>query len=368
MKSLRWSLLIPAALVVLAFAAACAAPTPTPTPQPPTPTATPTPTPGPTATPTPTPTPTATPTATPTPTLAEAVEKAAPALLRVSAGGTQWTGVMIDPAGRFLTATDNLGPAPLVDFATSQGATGKGWVVGRDDALGLALLKVVAPAQEYSYLPLGTQQSPQLNEQMGILQFSAVGTLLDKRTTQVVGFNQDLNTGVQYVKLLAGQLAGSEGGAVVDTLGTLRGIRVSDTQMITTGIGKAGEAWAITSDGVALTVLPKLETGYVYVKPTEGSTDPGAPPPIPAVFSGNITIAGLAAPVGTRVYARVVRAGKPDIWVSTTVATAGRYQVSVSITTSGYEGGLVEFWVDAVKGDRNGFYQPGQISSFALAF
>ncbi len=289
-------------------------------------------------------------------------------MVRVSGGGSQWSGIMIDPAGRFLTATDRLGSAPLVDFTTAQGVTGRGWVVGRDDSVGLALFKVVAPTQEYSSLGLFAEQTPQLNEQMGILQFGPSGTTLDRRTTQVVGFNQDLNTGLQYVKLLTGALAGSEGGAVVDTLSRLRGVRMTDTQMVTVGLGKTGEAWAMTAEGLALTVLPRLETGYVYVRPTEGSTTPGAPPPIPAVFSGNISINGLSAPVGTRLYARLVKSGKPDVWVSTTVATAGRYQVSVSTTDSGYESGLVEFWTDAKKADRNGFYQPGQISAFDLSF
>jgi hypothetical protein len=183
-----------------------------------------------------------------------------------------------------------------------------------------------------------------------------------------VGFNQDLNTGFQYVKLLAGVLGGSEGGALVDNLGALRGIRISDTQMIAIGIGKAGEAWALTADGLALTVIPRLESGYVFVRAAETSTDPGAPPPIPAVFSGDITIGGVSVLPGARLYARLVKAGKPDVWTSVAVANAGRYQISISVTASGYEGAVVEFWMDAKKANTNGFYQPGQISSFALSF
>ncbi|MEK9658848.1 MAG: serine protease [Chloroflexota bacterium] len=297
-----------------------------------------------------------------------AIETSASAMVRVSVDGAQWTGVMIDPNGTFLTATDQLGNSPRVDFVTEQGATGSAWLVGRDDAAGLALFRVIAPTQLYAAVSVVAGQTIQLNQEMGILQYASAGVLLDKRTTQIVGFNFDGNTGLQYVKLLAGALRGSEGGALVDNQSTLRGIRISDTQMVSTGIGKMGEAWAMTADGLALMVLPTLQSGYVYTRPNAAETEFGAPPPIPAIFSGDITIGGAPAVSGSRLYARLVKSGKPDLWVSSSLTTTGRYLISLSILQSGYEGAQVEFWFDGQKSITTGSYVPGQIRSEVLSF
>ncbi len=347
-------------------------PTPTAT-NTPTPTATSTPRPTSTPTPTPTatftPTPTLTPTPVATPTLADGVMRAEPGMVKLTVGDENWTGVMIDSAGKILTTAANLGQSPVADFVTPGGSTGQAWVIGRDDDLDMALLGVVSPSQVYDVVLIESSAIPQVGDELGVLQYLGVSSTLNRQTTIVAGSRQDLNTGLQFVQLRTQHAPGSEGGAVVDRYGQLRGIRMEQQHISDLGIGFPGESWAITVDGLLNVVIPRLESGVIDIDKTAGSgCSPGLFPPIPATYRGDVTIGGQPAPVGSRLYAKVSKRGLPDQWFSEQIVTEGKYLITIGVCQSGFANAPVEFWMNGSASPTMSTWVPATPFSVDLAF
>ena len=325
-------------------------PTPTAT-HTPTPTATSTPRPTSTYTPTPEPTHTPTPTLTPTPmappTLAEGVAKAEPGMVKLTVGDKHWTGVMIDAGGKILTTASNLGQSPVASFVTPGGATGQAWVIGRDDDLDMALLGVVSPGQVYDVVLAENSAIPQVGDELGALQYLGVSLTLNRQTTVVAGSRPDLNTGLQFIQMPSQHAPGSEGGAVVDNYGQLRGIRMNPQYISDLGIGFPGESWALTVDGLLNLVIPRLESGVIVIdKSTASGCSPGLFPPIPATYRGDVTIGGQPAPVGSRLYAKVSKRGLQDQWFSIEITEMGEYLLTIGVCQSGFANAPVEFWMN----------------------
>ena len=209
--------------------------------------------------PRPGPTPAATPTG-PVPTLLQGIATAEPGMVKLTAGGNQWSGVMIDSAGEIITTSSDLGQAPVADFTTQGGATGQAWVIGRDDDFGMALLKVVNASQTFDTISTADSTVPQVGKQLASMYFGLAGTL-SKQNTSVVGSRQDLNTGIQFLQMRGLYIAGSQGGALVDEYGLLRGLRMEEQFMIDLGLGRTGEIYALTMDGLLNRVLPAAGVG-----------------------------------------------------------------------------------------------------------
>ena len=340
-------------------------PVPTPTPAPsPTPTFTPTPSPTPTPTPTFTPTPTNTPTPTPTPTpsLQDVLPGSEPAMVLVQSGVTQWSGVMVDSAGFILTTSINLDSAPLVDFTTFGGVTGRAWVTGRDDSKDVALLEVIDPQGPYPSLPITAAPVPPVDEGFLTMGFpTSRGGNLDRKETQTVGVRQDFNTGIRYLQLSDQRKPGAEGSGLVDRHGVLRGLRMEESHMIALGFGRIGEVYAMGVDALAL-LLPQLQSGVLKECRSTSTTvtvSPGAPPGITPTYAGAVFIGGAAPPDGTLLYSRVVKAGLPDWWVCISfplaVGTTGNYAMGVG-GGADYNGGTVEFWTNGKKALQTSTY------------
>ena len=351
-----------------------ATPTITPTPLPtdtptPTPTVTPTPTPTPTATPPPSPTPTPTLVPTATPTLIEATDRAEPAMVRLSHEGTHWTGVMIDPSGRILTSSFRLGQAPIADFATQDGSTGRAWVVGRNDEVDLALLEVINPVPPYTAIEVSAE-APRVDQELVALHYAGRSPVLDTRPARVVRFRQSSHTGFGYVQLQGlPPLDGAEGGALVDNAGALRALRMRDQHVVDIDVGLRGDVYGITSDGLARSILPDLEAGFHLITAPSPGRSPGVRPSLPADYSGNITVGGSPAPAGTQVYAKVSSPNKDDLWFTKQTRTAGRYFLSFDIGLSGYNNAAVEFWVNAQAASTRNVYRNGLVDqTFDLVF
>lgn len=291
-------------------------------------------------------------------------------MVRLTVSGRQWTGVMIDPKGLILTTARNLGPAPIASFATAGGQTGQAWVLGRDDGRDVALLEVIAPTGTYAAVAVSTASAPPVDLDMVMMQYGSSGTTLDRRVARVVGVRQDLNTGIRYIQLQALVAAGAEGGALVDNAAGLRGIRMTEEQMTTLGLGRAGEVYVMANDALNNSVLPQLRSGVLIIisRPPPAGGEPGAPPAIPAIFSGTITLGGRPPLSETRLYARVTKAGLADIWFSAPLATTGLYVMPLGIIESGYGGAAVEFWALAKKATQTAVYQPGAGSTLNLTF
>ena len=295
-------------------------------------------------------------------------------MVRLSRGSTRWSGVIIDAGGLILTTGRNLGAAPVADFTTVGGATGQAWVIGRDDTKDVALLQVINPSQTYPALSLATRTTVQINEELASLAFTnAPIAALDKRNSRVVGVRQDLNTGVSYIQVQAVAQAGAEGGVVVDSQGRVRGLRMTETQMVRLGLGRAGEVYVMAAGPLSSIIVPQLQTGFTSILPSDTvivGNDPGSPPPIPATISGTVTVGGQKPATAIRLYAKVSKAGLPDLWFSREVRPEddGAYAVAIGITVSGYVGATVQFWTNAQQAPQTALYTPGLFQSIDLVF
>ena len=393
MKDIRRRLpFVPILFVAMAVsmavaAAACVAPASTPTPQAPTPTATLTPTPPPTSTPTPTPTPspptptptvtpvpptatpTATPSPTPTPTFDEALPLAETSMVRMAQGQNRWSGVMINASGLIITQAINLGDAPLANFTTADGTPGQAWVIGRDDAIDIALLEVIDPATTYGAVEVSGAGIPAPDSELLALAYgSAIGSALDKRTARVIGSRKDLNNGNQYLQIQAPVAEGAEGGGIYDTTPLLRGIRLTEAQAQLIG-GLAGEVWVLASESLGARIIPQLQGGYRFVLPTSGPGDSASVPPLPNAIFGTATIGGAVAPEGSFVYAVVAKTGRPDLWFSAEVKAGGTYLVKLTVANPiRYSGATVRFWADGKLAPAASIYQESTTSQVSLVF
>jgi len=282
-------------------------------------------------------------------------------MVKLTVGATNWTGVMVSADGKILTTSAPLGTAPLVTFRTFGGVTGQAWVLGRDDVMDIALLEVISPIQTYPFIEVALEDPPERSEDLGLLHYRATSTVPDQLTSSAVGSRQDSGTGVDYMQL-QGFSAGTEhGGAVIDALGRLRGLRMRPEHMITLGIGRTGEAWAMASFPLAASAISRLESGYSDIRAIAGQcTTPGAPPPIPSIMVGDITVGGSPAPVGTKLYINLTKpTGAGELWFPVTTTTTGRYFATVSICDPTFNNGPAEFWRDAVESAATTTYVPG---------
>ena len=316
--------------------------------------------------PRPGPTPAATPPG-PVPTLLQGIATAEPGMVKLTAGGNQWSGVMIDSAGEIITTSSDLGQAPVAGFTTQGGATGQAWVIGRDDDFGMALLKVVNASQTFDTISTADSTVPQVSKQLGSMHFGLAGTL-SKQNTSVVGSRQDLNTGIQFLQMRGLYIAGSQGGALVDEYGRLRGLRMEEQFMIDLGLGRTGEIYAITMDGLLNRVLPLLESGVAVISGSSAQCPAGTFPPIPATFSGSVTVGGENLAVGNRLYAKVSKRGLSDQWFSTEITTAGRYLVTIGVCQGSYRNATVEFWLNGTASPNTGTYAPARVTPLNLTF
>ena len=328
----------------------------------PTATATHTPTPVPTSTPThtPTPVPTATPTHTPTPEPSpqRGVEVAQGGMVRLTAGSANWSGMMLKP-GEIVTTTSNIGTAPLVEFTTFGGQKGVAWITGRHNNYNIALFDVLEPSGEYAVIPTENVTVPNQGEPLATMQFVGAAGQLQKGNTSVAGTVQHLTSFFWYFQLFGAPAPGSEGGAVVDGFGNLRGMRMEEQHMNDIGLGFPGASYALAAESL-ISVLPVVR-GNIDTSSSRLDCPSGRPPPRPATFTGRVTIGGSAAPAGTVVYARLVapRADLDDVWRPFTLSARSGNLITVSLPTCeprNYTNATVEFWINGKKGSATGTY------------
>ena len=252
---------------------------------------------------------------------------------------------MIRSTGRILTTSGDLGASPLADFTIGD-VSGQAWVIGRDDDLDLAVLDVIDPQGPYPFVTLKSAPGhPLVNETFTLLQFSNFGSNLITFTTSVLSLRPDRN-GIQYIQLQTLQQEGSQGGALVDSQGVVRGLRMSRAQILDLFDSTFGE-WAMESQALANQLVPRLEAGISVVnKPPPTCDAQGPPPPRPAIIRGDITSGGVSLPVGSEVYARV-RGGGAEEWFALPdpLKTEGRYFFSIGTCTRELQSNAtVEFW------------------------
>ena len=342
-KRTLWALL---ALTLLAIAA-CAQATPTPVPVP-TPTLTPTPTPTPTATPTATPTPTPSPTPTPTPT-----PSPDGALVRLSnwafplKDASVWTGAFISESGEILTASLPLGYAPVVDIQTSDGTQGQACVTGRDDGIGLALLKpLVEEPRSRRFLTL-SGDAASTGQQLELFPLASPAPDSKRQSTSVIE-HITAATGYEYMRVDATETAAADGAALINRRGEMQAIRMPSPWLLQHEIGNPGEVWVIDAPAVASTALPILRSGRVRIGPLPVEWPlSSCPPCVPPLIRGAVTLDGQDVPAGSILRARIVGQGQPDRWAWGNIPASGEFIIALPCDCEGkYLGATIEFWLE----------------------
>ena len=141
-------------------------------------------------------------------------------------------------------------------------------------------------------------------------------------------------------------------------------------RMINIGIGRIGEVWAMDSFALASSMIPRLQAGVSIINSTAGQcTDLGAPPPIPAIYKGDVTVGGALAPVGIRMYARTTKTSTgAELWFSQPIANEGRYFLTISICDPTFANGVVDFWLNSSSTSTTSVYGPGETKINNLVF
>ncbi len=282
-------------------------------------------------------------------TLEEAAAQASSGVVKLTLGETIWTGTVISESGEILTVSGPLGNAPQVTFTLADGTEGVAWVTGRNDEQGLALLTPLGEPRTYDFLGLSSR-IPTIGERMVLVQYDPFNGSLDPRPVNVRGYTTTF-IGYGYVHLHIGESSAFDGAALINDEAKLQGIRMPASWLLDKNIGEPREVYAGSAADIGGVIIPQLRNGYTQISPpvldTSGPT--GAPPHIPILYYGNVTTDGQPAPVGTRLYAKVVKEGKETLWFTREVTAAGEYDFPVSLNVSTYLGATIEFWKDAER-------------------
>lgn len=262
---------------------------------------------------------------------------------------TAWTGVIISEEGEILTTSQTLGEAPIVDIRLWDGTRGQACVTGRDDDIGLALLRpLVEAARAYDYLAL-SNESPSTGQELELLQHARLSPVLYERMTTVTRHVHS-NSGYSYFVVDAAEGITADGAVLLDQSDSVVGISMPPLWLLQRIDAYSGEVIAIDASTIARVALRALRSRRMQINTAPSASDYHFPPlpPIPVIFNGEMSIDGAPAPVGTLVHAKVSKEGQPDYWQSTLLGMTGEYVLPLSRDSS-YFGGSVEFWVDCKR-------------------
>ncbi len=291
---------------------------------------------------------------------------------------SEWTGAFISESGEVLTTSLALGNAPVVDIQTSDGTQGQACVTGRDDDIGLALLKpLIKPPHTHHFLALSAE-SPSVGDGLLLIQHS--GHVPDTQTTHVTSY-EPFDSGFNYFQVMGGESA-ADGAVLINNRGELQGMRMPQLWGERQGIGTRDGVYAVDSADIAGIALPLLRSGHIHIdivyplhfwplamspRTELVSTTPpllraggtqaashllpngrrwSPPASIGPLYTGHVTINGAPAPVGSILYARVSKEGQPDYWTSETIWDPGFFLMMILVPTNHYVGATIEFWMD----------------------
>ncbi len=283
-------------------------------------------------------------------------------------GPRTWTGVMLESSGLIATTTSNLGESPTIQYVTPGGVAGQAWVAGRDDDFNLALYHAVNPPGAFDVIEVGDISVPNVGKELVTLQHLGAGSRPTANNTSVAGSRQSLANGLLYFQLQGRYDPGTEGGAVVDEYGQLRGIRMEQSFMVDIGLSLPEESYALSA-GNLIDIIPRVQ-GAIRIDPEVNQCVGGGTsiPPIPTFFSGNITVGGSLPPSGSKVYAKVTHRTLNDLWFFSDVSSSGRYRLTIGACQQAYENQRIEFWLDGAAATETGTFRSAQSFSLDLSF
>ena len=263
-----------------------------------------------------------------------------------------WTGAFISESGEILTASLPLGYAPVVDIQTSDRTQGQACVTGRDDDIGLALLKpLVEEPRSRRFLTLSSDAAS-TGQQLELFPYASPTPDSKPQSTSVIE-HITAATGYEYMRVDATETAAVDGAVLINRRGEMQAIRMPSPWLRQHKIGNPGEVWAIDAPAVASAALPILRSGRVDIVPWwlwgdayDSYPPPHSPPREHVVFHGRVTLDGEDAPAGSQLYTRVSKEGLAGLWSSDPLSDVGSYITTVSAPSIDYKGATVEFWMD----------------------
>jgi S1-C subfamily serine protease len=254
---------------------ATAPPTSTPLPtQTPVPTSTPTATPVPTATATPVPSPTATAIVVSTPTLSQTISRIETAVVRVVAGNSSGSGFIYDEDGWVLTNAHVVGSRRDVKVIMGESVEFDGRVVGIDEGVDLAVIKVESD-EPLPVLLFGDSSEVSVGDDVVALGFPLGSILGDAiSVTKGVLSSRRNNDNILYLQTDAAINPGNSGGPLVNSSGEVIGLNTSRIERVlersVQGIGLA-----IASNDIN-ELLPALMDGAQVRNTSEQATEEGS--------------------------------------------------------------------------------------------
>jgi len=287
-------------------------------------------------------------------------------VVRVSRGVAQWSGFILEDSGVVLTSSHLLGTSPLVNIQLPNGQILEGWVQGRYDPLGIAVI-TVSPNSSLS--PVTKSDSLAATGDV-LITLGYESTSVIASQTSVSAVRGDVAAGTYFLQTLTGTIPGFEGGPVVSLTGEVIGMLIDDATAGRAGVSSVGAGFAVPMRLVT-GMLDNLKAGLsnIYVSSAGGGSSGGVPPPLPAIVTGTVVFNGAIPIEGSVVYARLMSSAKPDIWVATKITGGtGAFQALVAPVNSSYAGGTIEFWMNGVKAGQTVTYLAGLQSTVALAF
>ena len=278
-----------------------------------------------------------------------------------------WTGAVISPHGEMLTTSRSLEYAPLVDFQLADGTQGQACVTGRNDNIGLALLKPLLEPRSYDFLAL-SDEPPTIGDQLGLLQHSNISVALDTRLTRVSGY-QPFDPGHDYFQIQASDST-ADGAVLINAIGKVQGMRMPLLWLLQHEIADPGEVWAVDAPEVASTALSLLRSGHMYTAVPFSSGIYYEPTGLPIIIIGEITVGGVPAPVDSVLHAKASKEGQPDRWDYTWMNEPGFFIMQVNVLSHDYVGATIEFWMDCRRSSTTAVFEgpPGKIVKVDLAF
>lgn len=144
---------------------------------------------------------------------------------------------------------------------------------------------------------------------------------------------------------------------------------MTEAHMIRLGLGIPGQVHVMAGDAFSTIILPRLQTGILNILTKNDASQgrPGAPPSIPAMYHGTITLSETTS-TATRMYARVTKSGFPDLWFSQPLDGSGSFVFPIGITKPGYDNATVQFWINAEHAKELATYAGGTFVELNLTF
>lgn len=274
---------------------------------------------------------------------------------------------MANPANHVLTTSVSLGAGPLVSVQAENGQTFVGWIVGRDDAKNLALVKV--KDANFPGVPFGDSLSVKVGGEVLLISYPVARPEGFAASATITGVRTDFSTGARFIRLDIPALLGASGGPVFNRAGELLAIIVEPSYIVSIGFAATEEADTRAEDSIrpAISALVGGAVNLTAPRPTP-TPNPASPPPLPVIVKGKATAGGLPAPTGLTLYARLFGPGLLEQWYFVTIGAEGAYDLTIGVNNPVYTSGKIEFYLDGVKSGVTINYQAGEVVGMDLSF